>query len=279
MRATLNTLANIAKIAGQRMIRKKGHETSNHEIYDQIAETYDNDYGHIFERVKKEIKFQLSQLPLKSPSIIDVGTGTGENILLAQKVFGSLGEVYGVDISEKMLAIAKEKHPAMHTVQASALSLSSLIEGKADLVFIHFLLSYVSADQLLPQVASRLNPGGYISIASSLGSSWPRGQSIGKRLGMGPQSVVNYIPKSSAELRSKIIKQGFKEVDSIELRKRMIFENIYDVYRFGFEQGWVYQLFEFLGCAGQAEKFAREWGHAIPYDDELHIHIGLYRKT
>lgn len=278
MRSTLNTLANIAKIAGQRMIRKKGHETSNSEIYDQIAETYDHDYGHIFGRVKKEIRVQLSELALKEPTIIDVGTGTGENILLAKKVFGSLGSVYGVDISEKMLAIAKEKHPDMHTVQASALSLSSLIQAEADLVFIHFLLSYVSADQLLPQVAARLKSGGYVSIASSLGSSWPRGQGIGKRLGMGPQSVVHYIPKNSAELRSKIVKLGFKEVDSVEIRKRMIFENIHDVYRFGFEQGWVYQLFEFLGCAGQPEKFAREWGHAIPYDDELHIHIGLYRK-
>ncbi len=279
MRATFNTLANIAKIAGQRMIRKKSHETSNSEIYDQIASTYDDDYHHIFARVKKEIEFQLSQLPLKEPSIIDVGTGTGENILLAKKVFGSLGQVHGVDISEKMLAIAKEKHPPMHTVQASALSLSSTIQAKADLVFIHFLLSYVSADQLLPQVATRLNEGGYISIASCLGTSWPRGQGIGKRIGIGPQSVVNYIPKSSAELRNKIIKQGFKEVDSIEIRKRLIFESIQDVYRFGFEQGWVYQLFEFLGCAGQPEKFAQDWGHAIPYDDELHIHIGLYRKV
>lgn len=274
----LSTIAQLVKIASQRLSLRKSHETSNSDMYDQIAHSYDDDYGQIFKRVKREIEIELRQLPLTSPSIIDVGTGTGENILLAQKVFGSLGSVYGVDISEKMLAIAKEKYPPLHTVRASALNLTESIPAPADLIFMHFLLSYVSVDRLLPQIKQRLKPGGYISIASSLMSSWPRGQSLGRRLRLHPREVEQYIPLSSVDLRNKFAAAGLIEVDSIELRKRILFHSIEDVYRFGFEQGWVYQLFEYIHCAGQPEKFAREWSHIIPFDDELHIHIGIYKK-
>ncbi|MDV6345002.1 class I SAM-dependent methyltransferase [Nitrosomonas sp. Is37] len=279
MRVKPSTITNLAKIATSSIYQRKEDETASSQIYDQIAAGYDNDYGRIFKRVKYEIEIQFSQLSLSSPSIVDVGTGTGENILLAKNFFGSLDEVYGIDISRKMLEIAKEKYPPMQTVQASALSMSNFIHHKVDLVFIHFLLSYVSIDKLLPLVSQLLKPDGYISIASSLLSSWPKGQKLGMSLGLSPGSAKHYIPKSSEELRSKLTDLGFKEADSIEIRKRMIFDSIDDVYRFGFEQGWVYQLFELLDCAGNPEKFAKDWGHIIPYDDEIHIHIGLYKKS
>ncbi len=275
----LSTISQLVRLAKQRMSQKQGHETSNSDMYDQIAHSYDDDYGNIFKRVKREIDIELRQLPLTSPSIIDVGTGTGENIILAQRIFGSLGSVYGVDISEKMLEKAKLKYPPLHPVKASALSIADHVPAGADLVFIHFLLSYVSIDRLLPQVASRLKSGGYISIASSLFTSWPKGQSLARRFRLDPHSVEQYIPKSSAELREKIESAGFIEVDSIEIRKRLIFANTDDLYRFGYEQGWVYQLFDLLQCAGNPEKFAREWSHVLPFSDEIHIHIGIYRKV
>lgn len=274
-----STITNLAKMATSSIYQRKKDETLNNRIYDQIAAGYDNDYGRIFKRVKHEIEIQLSQLPLSSPSIIDVGTGTAENILLAKKVFGSLDQVYGIDISRKMLEIAKEKYPPLRTIQASALTMSNFIPQKVDLVFIHFLLSYVAIDKLLPLISELLKPDGYISIASSLLSSWPQGQKLGMSLGLSPSSTKQYIPMSSRELRSKLTDFGFEEVDSIEIRKRMIFNSIDDGYRFGFEQGWVYQLFELLDCAGNPEKFAKDWGHIIPYDDEIHIHIGLYKKS
>lgn len=279
MRVKSSTITNLAKMATSSIYQRKEDETLNNRIYDQIAAGYDNDYGRIFKRVKHEIEIQLSQLPLSFPSIIDVGTGTAENILLAEKVFGSLGQAYGIDISRKMLEIAKEKYPPLRAIQASALTMSNFIPQKVDLVFIHFLLSYVSIDKLLPLVSDLLKSGGYISIASSLLSSWPEGQKLGMSLGLSSSSAKHYIPKSSEELRSKLTVFGFEEVDSIEIRKRLIFNSIDDGYRFGFEQGWVYQLFELLGCAGNSEKFAKDWGHIIPYDDEIHIHIGLYKKS
>lgn len=279
MRIRPTTITNFAKMATSSIYQRKEDETANSEIYDQIAAGYDNDYGRIFKRVKHEIEIQLSQLPLVSPSIIDVGTGTGENILLAENIFGSLNKVYGIDISHKMLEIAKEKYPPMQIVQASALTMSNFIHHKADVVFIHFLLSYVSIDKLLPLVSELLKPEGYISVASSLLSSWPKGQRLGIPLGLSPSSAKHYIPKSSQELRSKLTDFGFKEIDSVEIRKRMIFDSINEGYRFGFEQGWIYQLFELLDCAGNPKKFAKDWGHIIPYDDEIHIHIGLYKKS
>ena len=78
-------------------------------VWDVSSETYDDKEGHgIHSEIEKEAWKTLfkSLLPLGRLEVLDVGCGTGEIGLL----FAELDHrVTGIDISDKMLAKAREK--------------------------------------------------------------------------------------------------------------------------------------------------------------------------
>jgi ubiquinone/menaquinone biosynthesis C-methylase UbiE len=78
-------------------------------VWDISSETYDDKEGHgIQSEIEREAWKTLfkSLLPLGRLEVLDVGCGTGEIGLL----FAELGHrVTGLDLSEKMLAKAREK--------------------------------------------------------------------------------------------------------------------------------------------------------------------------
>lgn len=88
------------------------------EIYDRFATSYDGnrdafDIDHIISA------FQ-SKLPTESGKLLDLGCGAG--IPLAQS-FVKLGwDVTGVDFSEKMLSLASNNVPQMHTIHSDICS-------------------------------------------------------------------------------------------------------------------------------------------------------------
>ena len=78
-------------------------------IFDKEAENYDEWYltkvGRIVDKLETECVFSLLSLPENS-KILDVGCGTGNfSIKLAKKNF----KIVGIDISKKMLNIARKK--------------------------------------------------------------------------------------------------------------------------------------------------------------------------
>jgi len=134
-------------------------------IFDDAAffEGYKQIRENTFSANNVEEKPQLfSLLPdLSGKRILDLGCGYGENC----KKFIEMGAAFvmGIDISEKMLEVAREKHAGSNIVFAQ-MGMEDLpqLEETFDLVVSSLAIHYVcDFDKLVHDVAQRLNDGGF----------------------------------------------------------------------------------------------------------------------
>ena len=128
---------------------------------------------------EKPALFSLSP-DLTGKAVLDLGCGYGENCA----EFKSLGaaRVLGVDISEKMLAVACEENPEIEFIRADMSDLSFLDE-KFDVVFSSLAVHYVEDfPSFVKDVYGVLNEGGCfifsqehpLTTAPIWGASWMR---------------------------------------------------------------------------------------------------------
>ncbi|KAJ3166379.1 hypothetical protein HDU87_002082 [Geranomyces variabilis] len=89
-------------------------------LFDHRAATYDTDDFH--PPLAQTLLSTASPTP--GQSILDLATGTGLVAIAAAKTIGPTGHVTAIDISSKMLAVAKEK--------AAALGLTNIVFHKVD---------------------------------------------------------------------------------------------------------------------------------------------------
>ncbi len=117
---------------------------------------------------------------LSGKAVLDLGCGYGENCAEFKAMGASV--VLGVDISEKMLAIAVEENPDIEFIRADMSDLS-FIKKKYDVVFSSLAVHYVEDfPAFVKGVYGILNPGGYfifsqehpLTTAPISGASWAR---------------------------------------------------------------------------------------------------------
>lgn len=99
---------------------------------------------------------------LEGKAVLDLGCGYGENC----KTFSQLGAKYvlGIDISEKMLAVANAQN-TMPNVEFKQLSMNSLsqLEGKFDVVVSSLAFHYIADfTALIGAIKNLLNDGGIL---------------------------------------------------------------------------------------------------------------------
>lgn len=128
---------------------------------------------------EKPALFSLSP-ELRGKAVLDLGCGYGENCAAFQACGAS--KVLGVDISEKMLAVAAEEHPDIQFIRADMSELS-FISGKYDVVFSSLAVHYIEDFKtFVKSVYEILSPGGYfifsqehpLTTAPISGSGWSR---------------------------------------------------------------------------------------------------------
>ncbi len=128
---------------------------------------------------EKPALFSLSP-DLSGKAVLDLGCGYGENC--AEFKTRGACEVLGVDISEKMLAVAIEEHPDIEFIRADMSDLS-FIKKKYDVVFSSLAVHYVEDfSAFVKGVYDILNPGGYfifsqehpLTTAPISGAGWLR---------------------------------------------------------------------------------------------------------
>ena len=143
--------------------------------YDAVTEEFDR-YA---ERYSTPLAMRVVALAQLEPSdrVLDVGTGTGIVALTAARALGQNGRVVGIDLSDGMLRMAKEK--------AAATGLSERVEfGKMDgealdfddqsfdaVVSLFTLLHFPHPEIALRQMYRVLRPGGCVVVG--LGSGPP----------------------------------------------------------------------------------------------------------
>ena len=131
--------------------------------YSQRAEAYDGLWSPIIRPVGERL---IARLPLsaKTGHIIDIGTGAG-GLLLAIQLAAPSAVVVGIDRSQGMLRLAKERHScplALMDVQRLALR-----ANRFDVAIVAFVLFHLpSPEQCLAEVNRVLQPGGSVGTVT-----------------------------------------------------------------------------------------------------------------
>ncbi len=146
--------------------------TSTRSSYDAIAVEYDSHFrealaGRPWDRAVLAVFAELVRSRSPGP-VADVGCGTGHQTAL---LHGLGVDVFGVDLSPGMLAVARREHPGIRFTVGSMLALD-LPDGCLGGLLAYYSTIHVP-DDLLPTVlagfARVLAPGGHLLLAFQVG--------------------------------------------------------------------------------------------------------------
>ena len=127
--------------------------------FNQQAATYDKDIkGQHARSLYPALLEKLSHIPFQSA--LDLGCGTGEMLkLILQK--DPFKELYGIDISEEMLAVAKSKLPEQVQLFLGDSEMLPFSDGSFDVVYCNDSFHhYPSPQNVLREVHRVMKPGG-----------------------------------------------------------------------------------------------------------------------
>ena len=133
--------------------------------FDDVAEVYDASLpAHVTEHyLAKRTKFVLETFPPPG-RLLDVGCGTG---VLAARLAASGYETTGLDPSEGMLRLLRERAPAVNAVQASATDMP-FGNGEFDLsvsvATMHHIADPDSVRRALAEMVRVVRPGGTVIV-------------------------------------------------------------------------------------------------------------------
>ncbi|MCD6558751.1 MAG: class I SAM-dependent methyltransferase [Palaeococcus sp.] len=182
------------------------------EYFDRIADRYDSWYrtktGSYVDRTEKRLIF--SMMRTKRGKALDLGCGTGNyTVELYKRGF----DVVGVDLSEKMLEVARKKLPDVNFVGASAYDLPFGDES-FDLVLSVTMFEFLEEpEKAIKEIHRVLKSGGEVIIGTMNGrSSW----FFFKRLkSLFVETAYRYARfYTPGELEELLINQGFQDVES-----------------------------------------------------------------
>lgn len=132
-------------------------------MFDQVAKKYDrmNDLGSLYQTRQWRRAVKSAIAPVAGMKVLDVAAGTGTSTaILAQDG----AEVIGVDLSEGMIQVGRERHPNLTLLQADACDLP-FGDDEFDAVTISFGIRNVQERELaLAEFLRVTKPGGRLVI-------------------------------------------------------------------------------------------------------------------
>jgi demethylmenaquinone methyltransferase/2-methoxy-6-polyprenyl-1,4-benzoquinol methylase len=203
-------------------------------MFDRIANRYDLFNMLASASLDERWRRQLAARVRRGARVLDIGCGTGASARrLAQRV-GPSGRVVGVDVSERMLEIARQRRPlrvgTVRFIRANALTLPFPDEA-FDYVTSAFVTRNVmmQLDELLAELRRVLVPGGalcFLDMTRPPRNRWLRGgyswyvtrviPGIGRTL-YGDRQPFDYLARSIVGcldpegLRARIAGAGFSQ--------------------------------------------------------------------
>jgi demethylmenaquinone methyltransferase/2-methoxy-6-polyprenyl-1,4-benzoquinol methylase len=143
------------------------------QSYDRLSRWYDLIAGSTEKKYRDRGLEKLSAQP--GEKVLEIGFGTGHCLVALAKSVGPTGRVVGVDISDGMLAIARERlrqnglDARVDLQRADAAKLDFLEAGSLDGVFMSFTLELFDNPEIpgvLQECYRLLRPGGRVAIVS-----------------------------------------------------------------------------------------------------------------
>ena len=115
----------------------------NEEFWKKYADENESRYNEEFAKFTKDLAISL-----RCTSVLEIGCGTGIDLRLFPDTF----QIYGVDLNEYALGIAKEKFPVADFQKGSITDLP-FEDSSVDFVFTHGLLNYLDENTLQKGIA------------------------------------------------------------------------------------------------------------------------------
>ena len=181
------------------------------QIYDRFAEQYDEWFRtplgkHVF-HYERELVLELAA-PKQGDNVLDVGVGTG---MFALELMKYTADITGIDVSERMLDIARAKGLANVTI-GDAVSLD-FPEETFDLVLSITALEFIEEyEKAISEMVRVCKKGGRVVVATlGSGSLWALKRSRAAR--KDPDSVFRHARFFSfQELKRVAERFGYKSV-------------------------------------------------------------------
>lgn len=134
----------------------------NREFFNNLAYKWDEMCHHDDRKIRKIL--ELAEIK-ENAKILDIGTGTG--ILISYLLEKSPSKLVGVDISENMIEVAKEKYKD-NNVKFAVSDIMDFNEDKYDYIFIYSAYPHFKdKEKLFEHLSKLLNNDGKIVIAHS----------------------------------------------------------------------------------------------------------------
>lgn len=215
-------------------------------FYDQIAKSYDDDFLGLY-RTTHKIIIQQIQTIQHTNSILDLCVGTGNFIIeLARNIY--FNQFIGVDISKKMLEVAKAKIPFQWTaIQKNALHIeNTILPESQDLILSHFLDDFIPSEESLPMCYRLLKPGGFLSTVTTTKEQYDEFfyQQINKNKIIKIVDIPKQIEKASIANSQQdhiksVEKHGFSVVNTQTLNLPVKLKSAKDLIDLGYHSGWL----------------------------------------
>jgi arsenite methyltransferase len=155
-------------------------------------------------------------------TVLDLGAGGGIDVLLSARRVGPAGTVYGLDMTEEMLALAQQNARAAGATNVHFLK--GLIEevplpaGSVDVVISNCVVNLsVDKPAVFAEIARVLRPDGRIGISDVVAEDWLSPEQRAER-GSFVGCVAGAL--SESEYRAGLDAAGFVDVD-VELTHRV----------------------------------------------------------
>jgi SAM-dependent methyltransferase len=213
-----------------------------------IGDSLDIAIAHILEWLPAE-----EERPLK---VLDLGMGTGRFLEKLRTRTDRDIQAFGLDLSEKMVNIARERIGDLVAVVDDAANLDAHFQDESfDLIATHFMTGFVPLTVLAPKIRAKLADGGRWSIVAGTKAGFPELQrkaaSPYLRWMFGGQSLqVDALvcnPADRTEVATTLKGEGFAAPECETFAPEVRFANLDEFLEFAYRGGWLTPFVEALG--------------------------------
>jgi ubiquinone/menaquinone biosynthesis C-methylase UbiE len=227
-------------------------ELSKH--YNEIADNYAiaDKFGAISQSHDVAIKQLATFIPPSQTSIniCDLGIGTGHFLEKIQAIYSN-SVLTGIDISPRMIALAK-KRVEFNAIESTIVDAAKHLPYHSQhLIIAHFINAYVPINQLFSEVKKLSSPNGYFSFVTTTYDSFPVAQQllaefIASSHFLGPLVGHFYktiVAKTTVASNKEQLLNTFGQYDFTILSHKRItipieIKNVDELARFGIDGTW-----------------------------------------
>lgn len=142
------------------------------EVYNIMAEDYTNQEGYVADAdlgLGCGLPTAFAQIK-EGDTVIDLGSGAGNDAFIARRVVGEKGKVIGIDFTDAMIARARENAEKLGynnvEFRQGDIEAMPVTADKADVIVSNCVLNLVpNKAQVFKEIYRTLKPGGHFSIS------------------------------------------------------------------------------------------------------------------